>query len=209
MALKKMMTLACAVAGAVSFTNQANAAVQILDFEGFDYDVVPGAVGTFTTYGGLNWENGSPTLPGWINVNSAANCNNPCGFVAGLTSGQQVATQIHGLTSTISRADPFKAISVQLSSAWRNDEQVIFTGFLSGSQVWSSSYLLSVIGPGANAPTLVNFDSGLIDELRVFSTGGVLQNLGGSSAGAVLDDFNYDDMVSGAVPEAETAKVAD
>ena len=59
-------------------------------------------------------------------------------------------------------------------------------------------------GPGAGAPTLVTFNSGLIDELRVTSSGGVLAGLGGSSVGAVLDDFTYDDAVAGAIPEPGT-----
>lgn len=195
-----------AVAGLLLAAQPASAAVQVLTFEGLDYDVNPGSVGLFTSYGGLNWSNGALAGPGWINVRSAGECFYPCGFVVGRTSGEQVATQLNGLTSVISRDDPFRALSVQLTSAWRNGEQVTFAGFLNGSQVWTSSYLLNLTsGAGAFAPTLVTFDAGLIDELRVTSTGGALANLGGSSAGAVLDDFTYDDapLVS-AVPEPET-----
>jgi len=42
------------------------------------------------------------------------------------------------------------------------------------------------------------------DEIRVFSRGGELQGLWGSSAGAILDDLKYDDLVGSAVPEPAT-----
>lgn len=203
--MKKFMALVCAATGFLAISQQAIAAERILDFEGLDYDLAPGSVGTFTNYGGLNWTNGHPNLAGWINVRSAGECSAPCGFVAGLTSGVQVGAQVHGMTSTISGITPFRAVSVRVSSAWRNGEQVTFTGFLNNVQVWSSNYILDLVGPGANPATLVNFNSGLIDELRVTSTGGTLLGLGGSSVGAVLDDFRYDDLVgTGAVPEPAT-----
>lgn len=194
----------CAVAGLLIAAAPASAAVQVLTFEGLPYNQNPN-VGIFSSYGGLTWANGAIAAPGWINVKSAAECSAPCGFVTGLTSGEQIATQLHGNTSTISRAQAFKAISVQLSSAWRNGETVTFDGYLGGSQVWTSSYVVSVTsGPGAGAPTLVTFNSGLIDELRVTSSGGVLAGPGGSSVGAVLDDFTYDDALIGAIPEPGT-----
>lgn len=206
MAWKKTLALLGAVAGMLGSTQAANAAVQVLTFEGLAYNVNPGSVGVFTTYGGLNWSNGHTAFAGWINVRSTGECSAPCGFVTGLTSGEQIAAQLHGLTSVISRADPFKAISVQLTSAWRNGEQVTFTGLLNGAEVWTASYLLYLTaGPGAGAPTLVNFNPGLINELRVQSTGGDLAGLGGSSVGAVLDDFTYDDMPgTNAIPEPAT-----
>lgn len=193
-----------AVTAMVAFQGTAHASVQVLTFEGLPFNPGSGSVGNFTSYGGLNWSNGHPTNPGWINVRSDGECAAPCGFVAGRTSGEQIATQIHGLTSVISRSEAFQALSVQLSSSWRNGEQVVFTGLLNGAEVWTASYLLYVTGPNANGPTLVNFNPGLINELRVFSTGGDVQNLGGSSAGAVLDDFTFDDLADSAVPEPET-----
>ena len=193
-----------AAVGLAIAAQPAGAAVQVLTFEGLPYTLNPN-VGLFTNYGGLTWANGATAGPGWINVKSAGECAAPCGFVTGLTSGEQIAAQLHGLTSTISRASAFQAISVQLSSAWRNGETVTFDGYLGGSQVWSSSYVVGVTsGPGAGAPTLVSFNSGLIDELRVTSSGGVLAGLGGSSVGAVLDDFTYDDALVAGVPEPGT-----
>ncbi len=199
-----LLAFAATASMGLAFAQPASAAVHVLDFEGFDYDVVPGAVGTFSTYGGLHWTNGAADRPYWINVNSAANCVSPCGFVAGLTSGVQVATQINGVTSVISSVTPFKPVSVNLSSAWRNDELITFTGLLDNVQVWTASYSASTTGPGANSGALITFSGSPINELRVLSSGGTLQGLGGSSAGAVLDNFTFDDQVPTPVPEPST-----
>ena len=200
MTFRKMLAPVGVIAAALA-PQPAAAAVQVLTFEGLPYNINAN-VGIFASYGGLTWANGAVAQPGWINVKSAAECSAPCGFVTGLTSGEQIAAQLHDLTSTISRASAFKAVSVQLSSAWRNGELVTFEGYLGGSQVWTSAYTVSATsGPGAGAPTLVTFNSGLIDELRVTSSGGILAGLGGSSVGAVFDDFTFDDLAGAAVPE--------
>lgn len=171
------------------------AAPTVLNFD----TITTNAVASFTNYGGFQWATGLPTAPGWAAVDIDQECPacSPTGFRGGRTSGAYVGSQYYGFQSTITAASAFSMVSVQLSSAWRDNLTVQFAGYLAGQLVWSST---ETVGRTA---TLVSFNQGLIDELRVFSTGGSQPSGGGSTAGAVFDDFTFDTSV-GAVPEPAT-----
>lgn len=186
-----------AAVAAVLLTAAAPATAQtVLNFDTIGSNpVVP-----FSSYGGFSWATGAPSAPDWAAVNIDQECPScsPTGFRDGRTSGAYIATQYYGFLSTITSPQQFSMVSTQLSSAWRDNLTVQFSGYLAGQLVWSSS---EVVGRSA---TLVTFDPGMIDELRIFSTGGSAPSGGGSSAGAVFDDFTYSRSAVTGVPEPTT-----
>lgn len=185
-----------AVAAALLTAAAPAAAQTVLDFD----TLGTAGVVTFSNYGGFTWATGAPTAPDWAAVDVDQNCPScsPTGFRDGRTSGAYIATQYYEFLSTITSPQQFRMVSTQLSSAWRDNLTVQFSGYLAGQLIWSSS---EVVGRSA---TLVTFNSGMIDELRIFSTGGGAPSGGGSSAGAVFDDFTYSLSAVTGVPEPAT-----
>ena len=186
-----------AAVAAVALTAAAPtlAAPTVLNFD----TIGNSAVVPFSSYGGLQWATGLSSAPDWVAVNIDQECPScsPTGFRDGRTSGLYVGSQYYGALSTITSAQAFSMVSVQLSSAWRDNLIVQFAGYLGGQLVWSST---ETVGRTA---TLVSFNQGMIDELRVLSTGGSQPSGGGSTSGAVFDDFTFNTAVS-AVPEPAT-----
>lgn len=187
-----------AIGGALLATASPAAAADII--LGFD-DITTDGVKLFENYGGLKWiTNPASGVPSYVAVDvdqSCANCN-PTGFRGGRTSGTHVAGEQFGFGSVITSPQAFRMISTQLSSAWRNNMNVSFVGFRGGVQQWSSNHVV-----GTGAASLVTFNSAMIDELRVLSTGGVIVGQG-TSVGAVFDDFKYSFSASGGIPEPAT-----
>ncbi len=186
------------IASALLATATPAAAADII--LGFD-DITTDGAKLFENYGGLKWlTNPASGVSTYVAVDvdqNCANCN-PTGFRGGRTSGTHVAGEQHGFGSTISSTVGFRMISTQLSSAWRNNMNVSFIGFRNGVQQWSSNHVV-----GTGAASLVTFNSGMIDELRVLSTGGVIVGQG-TSVGAVFDDFKFSFSAGAAVPEPAT-----
>lgn len=188
-----MKILFAALAAAFAAT-PATATVTVLDFD----DISTGRVVAFANYGGLTW--GAPSGTFWAVVDPDQECApNPCGFFDGRTSGSHVATNGFDTTGTISAANPWRAVSLQLGSAWAG-LTVQFQGYLDGNLVWDDSF--SAVPTDA---TLITFDSRLIDELRVSPTiTGAYSYTLGSGPRMVWDDFAVDlDPVSG-IPEPST-----
>lgn len=185
-----------AVAAALLTAAAPAAAQTVLNFD----TIGSTAVVPFSSYGGFSWATGAPSAPNWAAVDIDQECPScsPTGLRGGRTSGAYVAAQYYEFLATITSPQQFRMVSTQLSSAWRDNLTVQFGGYLAGQLVWSSS---EVVGRSA---TLVTFNSGMIDELRIFSTGGGAPSGGGTSAGAVFDDFTYSLSAVSGVPEPAT-----
>ena len=191
--MRSIAIRAAVAATALTAASPTLAATTVLNFD----TITTNAVASFTSYGGFQWASGLSTAPGWAAVDIDQECSvcAPTGFRGGRTSGAYVGAQYYGFQSTITAAQAFSMVSVQLSSAWRDNLTVQFAGYIGGQLVWSS---IETVGRTA---TLVSFNQGLIDELRVFSTGGSQASGGGSSAGAVFDDFTFSISAASVVPE--------
>jgi hypothetical protein len=140
------------------------------------YDYIPSG------YQGFTWST-------WFAYLDAVDySNNPSGYLAGMVSAKNVALNSGAEDVAVSSANPFDFEGAYFTGAWNDDLNIDISGWLGGSNVHSTTVIVS-----STAPTWVNLNWANVDELRFHSYGGTPNpDYSGYGEEFAMDNFTYE-----------------
>jgi hypothetical protein len=130
-------------------------------------------------YQGLDWSNFSV-----LNTQVETTFHGPNGYANGVVSGLNVAVNGNGLLAAVSASSPFTLGSGYFTAAWTNGLTVDVIGYLHGTQVDSTSFLVS-----ASGPTLETFNWANVNEVTFNSFGGTPAGYASTGTEFALDNL--------------------
>jgi hypothetical protein len=149
-------------------------------------DLNPSPSGTLIAngYSGFDWINFYAINPSTFGATN--------GYTNGLVSSPNVAFNGGGIAANLSSTSPFTFNSAYFNAAWNNGLSITVTGFLSGVQEDTLTFIVNSTGPS----TLETFNWSNINELTFVSTGGTNAGFNGSGTQFVLDNLEFNQQVS-------------
>lgn len=182
----KLSLLKSLVASLLVFGGLSAAKAQLLTFDSLPGNQTPVPAG----YGGLNWNN-------FDYLDSSTMIAS--GYVNGTVSPSRVAYNAFGTQASVTSASTFDLTSLYLTAAWNDGLSVTIDGYLSGSLLYTNTFVVNTSGPTFE---LLNYLG--VDEVRFVSSGGVSHGFGGSGTHFVLDNVALNGAGVSAVPEPST-----
>ncbi len=148
-------------------------------------------------YGGLTWSN-------FYVIDGSQYAGNPSGYGVGVVSGSNVVFNAFGNPAELSQASAFSFQSGFFTGAWNDGLTVQVAGFLSGSQVHSTSFVVNAKGDTLTK-RFVTFGWDEVDRVTFSASGGTAAYGGDPDTRFVIDDLTFGAAV---VPEPLTFAAA-